>query len=137
LELMGNPEKDLKMVHVAGTNGKGSVTYLIASLLSAAGYRVGRFSSPHLHSYTERFTIDGQEIKLPRFKAYLDHIEEQVGQLLRVGKEHQLFPGPHIFRHIFNACMIETQSFHLSSSFTPCLWSIEYRCFNGNPTTLK
>jgi dihydrofolate synthase/folylpolyglutamate synthase len=88
LELMGNPEKALKMVHVAGTNGKGSVTYLIASLLSAAGYRVGRFSSPHLHSYTERFTIDGQEIKLPRFKAYLDHIEEQVGQLLRVGKEH-------------------------------------------------
>lgn len=88
LELMGNPEKDLKMVHVAGTNGKGSVTCLIASLLSAAGYRVGRFSSPHLHSYTERFTIDGQEIKPEQFKAYLDHIEASVELMERAKEEH-------------------------------------------------
>jgi dihydrofolate synthase/folylpolyglutamate synthase len=85
---MGNPEKDLKMVHVGGTNGKGSVTCMIASLLSAAGYRVGHFSSPHLHSYTERFTIDGQEIQPEHFKAYLDDIEGRIDLMARAGEEH-------------------------------------------------
>ncbi len=88
LELMGNPEKNLKMVHVAGTNGKGSVSYLIASLLSGAGYRVGRFSSPHLHSYSERFTIDGEEIEASQFKAYLDDIASRVELMERAGEEH-------------------------------------------------
>ncbi len=85
---MGRPEKELKFIHVAGTNGKGSVTFITASLLSAAGYRVGRFSSPHLHSYLERFTIDGNEIKAGQFKEYLDFIQCQVDKMTAAGEEH-------------------------------------------------
>lgn len=88
LKRMGNPEKALKFVHAAGTNGKGSVTYLTASLLSAAGYRVGRFSSPHLHSYLERFTIDGREIEAGDFIDYLDYIKGLARQMEAEGEEH-------------------------------------------------
>jgi dihydrofolate synthase/folylpolyglutamate synthase len=57
-EHLGNPHKDLRFVHVAGTNGKGSVCALLAKALAAAGYKVGRFTSPHLVSYNERITIN-------------------------------------------------------------------------------
>ncbi len=85
---MGRPEKELKFIHVAGTNGKGSVTFITASLLTAAGYRVGRFSSPHLHSYLERFTIGGQQITAIQFKKYLDFIQCQVDKMIAAGEEH-------------------------------------------------
>ena len=61
LELLGNPHRNLKVVHVGGTNGKGSTCAMISSILQAAGYRVGLFISPHLHSYTERMQIDGKK----------------------------------------------------------------------------
>ncbi len=83
LNLLGNPEQKLPAVHVAGTNGKGSTSLMIADILSIAGYRVGRFISPHLHSYTERFLIDGQEIAWERFKTYLDQIEDCIPVLLQ------------------------------------------------------
>ncbi|MCK5764175.1 MAG: bifunctional folylpolyglutamate synthase/dihydrofolate synthase, partial [Clostridiales bacterium] len=60
LELMGNPEKDLKVIHIAGTNGKGSVGAMLASALTAAGFKTGFYSSPHLVSVRERFRIDGK-----------------------------------------------------------------------------
>jgi len=85
LNLLGNPEQKLPAVHVAGTNGKGSTSLMIADILSIAGYRVGRFISPHLHSYTERFLIDGQEIAWERFKIYLDQIEACILVLLQEG----------------------------------------------------
>lgn len=60
---LGNPEKKLKMIHVAGTNGKGSTTSLLASVLQEAGYQVGLFTSPHLKDYRERIKINGNEIE--------------------------------------------------------------------------
>lgn len=62
LELQGSPEKELKFIHVAGTNGKGSVCQFMASMLRAAGYSVGVFTSPHVMEYNERFDIDRQYI---------------------------------------------------------------------------
>jgi dihydrofolate synthase/folylpolyglutamate synthase len=62
LSLRGHPERALRTVHVAGTNGKGSVAAMIASVLSASGLRVGLFTSPHLHRLVERFRIDGRPI---------------------------------------------------------------------------
>ena len=62
LELLGSPEKELKFIHVAGTNGKGSVCQFMASMLRAAGYSVGVFTSPHVMEYNERFDIDRQYI---------------------------------------------------------------------------
>lgn len=59
---MGNPENDFKSIHVAGTNGKGSSSHMLASILQEAGYRVGLYTSPHLKSFTERVKINGEEI---------------------------------------------------------------------------
>ena len=59
LRLLGNPQRDLKIVHVAGTKGKGSTCAIISSIACQAGYRVGMFTSPHLHQIEERFRVDG------------------------------------------------------------------------------
>lgn len=57
-----NPEKNLKCIHVAGTNGKGSTSHMLASILEEAGYTVGLYTSPHLKDYRERIKINGIEI---------------------------------------------------------------------------
>ncbi len=62
LSSLGNPESSFKCIHVAGTNGKGSTSAAIASILRAAGKKTGLFTSPHLLDFTERMKIDGQEI---------------------------------------------------------------------------
>ena len=62
LEFLGSPDENLRIIHVAGTNGKGSVCNYISSVLSKADYSVGMFTSPHLKSLTERFAIDGKPI---------------------------------------------------------------------------
>ena len=59
---LGNPERDLKCIHVAGTNGKGSTSHLLASVLQEAGYKVGLYTSPHLKDYRERIAINGKPI---------------------------------------------------------------------------
>ncbi len=60
-EYLGNPESKFRSVHVAGTNGKGSSSHFIASILQEAGLKVGLYTSPHLKSFTERIRIDGKE----------------------------------------------------------------------------
>ncbi|MDI6800925.1 MAG: folylpolyglutamate synthase/dihydrofolate synthase family protein [Thermodesulfovibrionales bacterium] len=62
LSKIGNPHKNLLSVHVAGTNGKGSVSAMIASILMAQGFKVGLFTSPHLVSFTERIRINNKQI---------------------------------------------------------------------------
>ncbi|MBC6989982.1 bifunctional folylpolyglutamate synthase/dihydrofolate synthase [Hymenobacter sp. BT491] len=59
---MGHPERRFRAVHVAGTNGKGSSSNLLAAVLQAAGYRVGLYTSPHLREFTERIRLNGQEL---------------------------------------------------------------------------
>jgi len=59
---LGNPEQHLKCIHVAGTNGKGSTSHLLASVLQEAGYKVGLYTSPHLKDYRERIAINGKPI---------------------------------------------------------------------------
>jgi len=61
-EHLGHPEKQLRCIHVAGTNGKGSTSHLLASVLMEAGYKVGPYTSPHLKDYRERITINGETI---------------------------------------------------------------------------
>lgn len=61
-DYLGNPEKDLKFIHVAGTNGKGSTSHLLSSVLQEAGYKVGLYTSPHLRDFRERIKINGIEI---------------------------------------------------------------------------
>lgn len=61
-EALGNPHTQFKSIHVAGTNGKGSTSHMLASVLQASGYQVGLYTSPHLKSFTERIRINGQEV---------------------------------------------------------------------------
>jgi dihydrofolate synthase/folylpolyglutamate synthase len=61
-EHLGNPECGLKCIHVAGTNGKGSTSHMLASVLQEAGYKVGLYTSPHLKDFRERVKINGKEI---------------------------------------------------------------------------
>ena len=62
LRRMGNPEKKLKFVHIAGTNGKGSTAAMLASILRKAGYRTGLYTSPYIYRFNERMQVDGQDI---------------------------------------------------------------------------
>ena len=59
---MGHPERQFRSLHVAGTNGKGSSSHLLAAVLQSAGYRVGLYTSPHLREFTERIRLDGAEL---------------------------------------------------------------------------
>ena len=59
---LGHPENRFRSVHVAGTNGKGSSSHLLAAVLQSAGYRVGLYTSPHLREFTERIRVNGQEL---------------------------------------------------------------------------
>ncbi len=62
LNALGNPQKSIKAIHIAGTNGKGSVSHIIASVLQTAGYEVGLYTSPHLKDFRERVRINGKMI---------------------------------------------------------------------------
>lgn len=62
LSMLGNPEKNFRSVHIAGTNGKGSVSHLVASVLQEAGYKIGLYTSPHLKDFRERIRINGEMI---------------------------------------------------------------------------
>ena len=59
---LGNPQNDLKFIHISGTNGKGSVLAYLSTILSDAGYRTGRYLSPTLFSYREKIQVDGEKI---------------------------------------------------------------------------
>jgi dihydrofolate synthase/folylpolyglutamate synthase len=61
-EALGNPQRKFKSVHVAGTNGKGSTSHMLASVLQEAGYKTGLYTSPHLKAFTERIKINGSEV---------------------------------------------------------------------------
>jgi dihydrofolate synthase/folylpolyglutamate synthase len=61
-EALDHPERRFRSVHVAGTNGKGSSSHLLAAALQAAGYKVGLYTSPHLREFTERIRVNGQEL---------------------------------------------------------------------------
>lgn len=61
-DLLGRPDRSFASIHVAGTNGKGSVSHMLASVLQAGGYRVGLYTSPHLRDFRERIKVDGEMV---------------------------------------------------------------------------
>ncbi|MEW6661368.1 MAG: bifunctional folylpolyglutamate synthase/dihydrofolate synthase [Bacillota bacterium] len=86
--LLGNPHHRLRFIHVGGTNGKGSTSVMIASILQAAGYRTGLFTSPHLHSYTERTKINGCDIPQDRVAGLIKRLRPLLEQMVAEGHEH-------------------------------------------------
>lgn len=71
LELLGNPQDKLQIIHVAGTNGKGSVCAILSNILFKQGYNVGLYTSPHLFEYTERIKINNSDISQADFSSYI------------------------------------------------------------------
>lgn len=88
LNLMDNPQNDLKIIHVAGTNGKGSTANFIYEILKNSGYKVGLFTSPHLMDFNEKIRFDGQNISNEDFKEVTNDVYDQIQELLAQGHSH-------------------------------------------------
>ena len=74
MNLLGNPQENLKIIHIAGTNGKGSVSAVLSEILKSAGYKTGLYTSPHLVEYTERIQINNRQISKDEFSKYVSEI---------------------------------------------------------------
>ncbi|MBN2163844.1 MAG: bifunctional folylpolyglutamate synthase/dihydrofolate synthase [Pontiellaceae bacterium] len=81
LAVLGNPHQRLAVVHVAGTNGKGSVCAMLESVLRASGFKTGLYTSPHLVEFSERFRICGEQIPSDRLDGYIRQIEQVADQV--------------------------------------------------------
>ena len=88
LELLGNPQNNTKFIHVAGTNGKGSVTSIAASILKEAGFRTGMYISPYLEDYRERIMLNGRKIPKDKIVGLVGQVRHAVEQLIKEGFEH-------------------------------------------------
>lgn len=86
-ELAGNPEKDLKVIHVAGTNGKGSTTAFISSILISQGHRVGIYTSPYIERFTERIKINNDEISEKEIARLVTEISSDIERVELEGLE--------------------------------------------------
>lgn len=90
LALLGDPQKELRFVHVAGTNGKGSTCAMLASILQAAGYRTGRYTSPFVNRFNERIALDGQPIPDEDLVALFERIRPVVDAMEKKPSEFEL-----------------------------------------------
>jgi dihydrofolate synthase/folylpolyglutamate synthase len=89
LDLLGSPQRGYPSVHITGTNGKTSTARMVDALLREFGLRTGRFTSPHLESFTERIALDGQPIDADRFAAAYDEIAPYI-ELVDTRHSHRL-----------------------------------------------
>ena len=81
LERLGNPEKSLRCIHVAGTNGKGTVCSFLASVLKQSGYKTGLYTSPYIVNFRERIRIDGEMISETDLEEVTDIVRNQIEKL--------------------------------------------------------
>ena len=88
LELLGNPQDKLKLIHIAGTNGKGSTTAMITKMLRGMGYKVGMYTSPYLEEFEERIQINGINIPKDRLVEELEKVKNAVNTVIEEGYEH-------------------------------------------------
>ena len=99
LDAMGHPERKMKLIHVAGSNGKGSVCAYLSSILKAAGKEVGLFTSPHLVKINERFKINEEDVSDELFLEAFEGVMDLVRQLLKEKPEE--FAHPTFFELLF------------------------------------
>ncbi len=81
LQLLDNPQNNFKSVHIAGTNGKGSVSHLLASVFQEAGYKTGLYTSPHLRDFRERIRINGEMIPEENVTQFIDTYKDRFEQM--------------------------------------------------------
>ncbi|KAA3379218.1 bifunctional folylpolyglutamate synthase/dihydrofolate synthase, partial [Akkermansia muciniphila] len=88
---LGDPQEALHFIHVAGTNGKGSTTRMVASALAAAGYPTGLFISPYVVEFTERIQVDGVYIPKGRFAALASQVQQVALAMEKEGEPPNTF----------------------------------------------
>ncbi len=86
--LMGNPQKKLKFVHVAGTNGKGSTSAFISHILINSGYKTGIYTSPYIQRFTERIKVDNEEITSESLAEIVTFVKSKIDIMLKMGLPH-------------------------------------------------
>lgn len=92
LRRLGDPQNELKFIHISGTNGKGSVLAYLSTILSGAGYRTGRYISPTLFSYRERIQVDGEYIERESLACHVTAIAAAAEDMQKAG-----LPSPTVF----------------------------------------
>ena len=100
---LGRPDLAFRSIHIAGTNGKGSVTAMVDAGLRAAGIRSGRYTSPHLVDLTERFAIDGRPVSRETLVGVVAELRDRIGRLVSVGR----LPAPPTFFEVTTAVALE------------------------------
>ncbi|MFC2150830.1 bifunctional folylpolyglutamate synthase/dihydrofolate synthase [Calditrichota bacterium] len=105
LSELGNPQDDFKIIHIAGTKGKGSTAAMLASILQECGYRTGLYTSPHLITVRERIVVDGEEVSRVQFAEAMTTIRRATRELL----EEQSLAFRTVFEHLTAAAMLVFQ----------------------------
>lgn len=115
LEKMGHPERRMKLIHVAGSNGKGSVCAYLSSILTTAGKQTGLFTSPHLVDINERFQINQENVSNELFLEAFEAVMDMVHTLLK--------EQPDTFAHptFLNFCSLWVSTFS-----TKRIWNMWY-----------
>ncbi len=114
LDKLGNPEKELQFVHIAGTNGKGSTLAYLSSILRCADYKVGSYASPSVFSYNERFMINGNNIENDELAELFGVVKKAADELSECGIEPTAFEIEtavafmYFFKNRCDLCVIET-----------------------------
>ena len=80
-EALGNPHLQFKSIHVAGTNGKGSVSHMLAAIFQTNGYNTGLYTSPHLYDFRERIRLDGQMVSEQFVVDFVEHIKPVIEKI--------------------------------------------------------
>jgi folylpolyglutamate synthase/dihydrofolate synthase len=109
LRYLGNPEAGKKVIHVAGTNGKGTVCSYMKAMLLALGKEVGCFTSPHLVYLNERININGQDISDKEFAASFHYVKSVVEEMEKAGLSH-----PSYFEFLFGMALVAFQKRNLT-----------------------
>src|SRR5260370_17962298 len=104
LERLGNAQERLRVIHVAGSKGKGSTSAMLASILRRAGYRTGLFTSPHLCRVEERIQVDGKPITAGELTVLLGEASQAVGWRPERSNQH-LSLSPTLFDRHTTVCL--------------------------------
>lgn len=106
LRRLGDPQKELRFIHVAGTNGKGSVCACLASVLEAAGCRVGLNTSPHLERFHERIRVNGEEISEEALRAVMKRVRPAAEGMPEHPTEFELITAAALLHFLWERCDI-------------------------------
>ena len=87
-ELLENPQEKCKFIHVAGTNGKGSVSVTLSNILMEAGFKTGLYTSPFLYEFNERIQIDGMPISDDDLRRMMEKVADATNKMIEMGEEH-------------------------------------------------